>query len=625
MHLFERRPALWVTLGVISPLVVAAIVLFRRDWVPVLDMVMTEFRVKDVGGRDTPLVGLPGRIGNFPDQGSHPGPWSFYLVAPFYRLAGSIPWGMQLASVLINSVCAAAIVWLGHRRYGARGAVVFGAVVAVTVRGYGLNVLTHPWNPYFGVMLWLLALIAAWFVLAGDQWMAVIVVVTTNLVAQTHVPYLPSAIALNALVLGWLGWQIVAARRGQSSGPVRPILTMLAVGGLFWLPPLAQQLRDDPGNIVRLIRHFATEQPEQSIGLWSALKLVSQHFDLLALFREFVMEDQAFVQRASQAGSFSLIGLLTLVGWVSAALWAIRRRHRDLLALHAVIAVALLAGWVSISRIFGRVWFYLTLWMSAAVMLAVLAMVWTAWILVLEHRAARAAHEPDRRPIIVSAVCAAVLATALSLVAALDLQEPDHVTADAVRSIVPDVDVALTAGVGTTTGQQGEYMVFWQESVFPGAHGFGLLGELERLGYQVGVDNTWRVPATPQRVLDPGSVDGEIHLVTGSYIDEWRARTGQGYIEVAEHDGRSDAERQRFEELASRVDDRLLEIGRPDLIPIVDLNILGVSLEPGLPSDIVDDLGEMLDLGEPVAVFIAPPGAFLRGIAGRNASAAAGS
>ncbi len=165
-------------------------------------------------------------------------------------------------------------------------------------------------------------------------------------------------------------------------------------------------------------------------------------------------------------------------------------------------------------------------------------------------------------------------------------------------------------------------MVFWQESVFPGAHGFGLLGELERLGYQVGVDNTWRVPATPQRVLDPGEIDSEIHLVSGSYVDEWRARSGQGYVEVAGYDGRTDRQRERFDELAARVDARLIEIDREDLISIVDLNILAVSLEPELPDDVVDDLSEMLDLGQPLAVFIAPPGAFLNGIAERNAAAA---
>ncbi|MEO6571816.1 MAG: hypothetical protein ABIO83_09730, partial [Ilumatobacteraceae bacterium] len=81
----RRRPTVALGLLAAAPLVVAAIALLFRPWVPVLDMAMTEFRVRDVGGVHTPLVGLPGRIGNFPDQGSHPGPWSFYLIAPFYR------------------------------------------------------------------------------------------------------------------------------------------------------------------------------------------------------------------------------------------------------------------------------------------------------------------------------------------------------------------------------------------------------------------------------------------------------------------------------------------------------------------------------------------------------------
>ena len=65
------------------PLVVAAGALRRPHWYPVLDLAMTELRVRDVGTRYTPLIGLPGRIGTtLAEQGSHPGPLSFYLLAP---------------------------------------------------------------------------------------------------------------------------------------------------------------------------------------------------------------------------------------------------------------------------------------------------------------------------------------------------------------------------------------------------------------------------------------------------------------------------------------------------------------------------------------------------------------
>ena len=106
---------------VASPLLLAAVLLATRPWAPVLDMAMTELRVRDVGSRHTPLIGLPGRIGNFPDQGSHPGPLSFYLLAPFYRLTGSTAWGLELGSVAINTAAVALFVWIGHRRAGLLG------------------------------------------------------------------------------------------------------------------------------------------------------------------------------------------------------------------------------------------------------------------------------------------------------------------------------------------------------------------------------------------------------------------------------------------------------------------------------------------------------------------------
>ena len=87
------RAAAVVAILVGLPLIVAVAVLRSRPWHPVLDLAMTEFRVRDVFTRHTPLIGLPGRIGEYPDQGSHPGPLSFYLLAPTYRLLGVVAVG----------------------------------------------------------------------------------------------------------------------------------------------------------------------------------------------------------------------------------------------------------------------------------------------------------------------------------------------------------------------------------------------------------------------------------------------------------------------------------------------------------------------------------------------------
>jgi hypothetical protein len=111
---------------------------------------------------------------------------------------------------------------------------------------------------------------------------------------------------------------------------------------------------------------------------------------------------------------------------------------------------------------------------------------------------------------------------------------------------------------------------------------------------------------THHRVLPPGTYDAEVHLVSGVYIEEWRERGD--HVEVAAVDVRTDDERARFADLRDRVGLRLEEIGRWELIETVDRNLFGASLDPELPQDVIDDLAEMLLLGEPVSVFIAPAG-----------------
>ena len=590
----DRRATVLLSAALFSPLAVAAIALAFKSWVPVLDMAMTELRVRDVGGRHTPLVGLPGRIGqSIQEQGSHPGPWSFYLVAPFHRLAGGRAWGMELASCIINAACLAGIVALGWRRFGMRGAAGLGVGAALAVRGYGPNVLTHPWNPYFPVLLWVAALLAAWLVLDGDHWPAVLVVALTSVAAQTHVPYLVNAIALDALVIGVLVWRV---RRGAAR---RPLIAAVAVGTLLWLPPFVEQLVRSPGNIGKLVRHFTTEQPEPAIGVGAAAKLVVQHLDWFALVLDLVRRRDAFVHRAGLAGDpaqgVSIGGLVVLAAWIAAVVWAGRRRDRRLLALHAVIAITLVTGFASSARIFGKVWYYLTLWMAGTSLLVLVALVATA-VALLRERSARTLAQVRLEWVAAGVVVAASVA---SVVTAADQAPPEQGQGAAVGAVMPELTAALD--------RDARYVVFWQESVVPGSQGYAVLSELERHGFAVGVHPTWSVPATPHRVFADGTYDAEVHVVSGAWIDRWPAGH-PGVEQLVLHDARTDAERARFDELDRRVTARLTELGRDDLLDTVATNLFGASLDPALPADVVADLSEMLLIGEPLAIFRGPPG-----------------
>src|SRR4051794_13832203 len=148
---WARGPGWWVvvaaTLVVGLPMLVALGVLHGTPWHPVLDLAMTEFRVRDVFGSHTPLIGLPGRIGTYPNQGSHPGPLSFYLLAPTYRLLGASSWSLEVGTVVIHLVAIGLGLWLLVRRLGWAGLAAGAALFALVLRGYGHDTLTQPWNP----------------------------------------------------------------------------------------------------------------------------------------------------------------------------------------------------------------------------------------------------------------------------------------------------------------------------------------------------------------------------------------------------------------------------------------------------------------------------------------------
>lgn len=584
--------ALWIALLVTAPLLAAAVILAFRPWFPTLDMAMTELRVRDVGGRDTPLIGLPGRIGDFPDQGSHPGPLSFWVIRPFHLLSGGRSWGLEVGSAVVNSIAVVTALMLARRIGGQRLLLATAAVSALAIRGYGLSVLTHPWNPYFPLLLWILVLLAAWGVLAGHHRMALVVVGVGTMAAQTHVPYLLLAVSMSALVLATL-----ALRRDRTV-----LLVTVATAAVLWLPAFIDQVRREPGNISMLIDHFTGDTDEEPIGLISGSGVFLRHLDLPQAILEMFRSDAAFLEVSGETGGLAIGGLLVFVAWLASIGYALRVRHVMLLRLHTVLAIALAVGWFSMTRIFGKIWYYLTLWAWGTALLVVLSIVWTVMVLIRDRLGDGSANLIATR----LGWVVAVAATALSVTALPSLEVPEENLSSGLGGVVDETEQAIRDGVGDAIGADGRYVAFWQDVNFIGAQGYGLVNELERRGLDIGVHNTWRVPVTPQRVMPPGTYDAEIHLVSGAYIDEWRDRPD--YVEVATYDPRTPDEQQEYDDLRLRVLDRLDEIGRDDVADIVDINLFGATLDPDLPEDVVDDLDRMLVLTAPVAVFIAPSG-----------------
>lgn len=581
------------------PLLIAALVLRGRGYHPVLDLAMTEFRVRDVGGRHTPLIGLPGRIGRFPEQGSHPGPLSFYLIAPVYRLLGASSWAMLVGAIAVNVAALGTAVGLAFRRGGwwlAGGVSVW---LLVAMRGYGIGVLTQPWNPYLPLVAWTVVVLCAWLVLEGDAMPLVPMVAAGTLCAQTHIPYLLLCVGLFAAVSAVV---VVRWRRGLADAR-RWLGWSVGLGVLLWLPPLVDQAVRTPGNIRMLQQHFMNPS-EEPIGLGRGIAVLLRHLDVAQVVFG-GGGSGGFVDAAYRPDRSVVPGAVLLVLWLVSVLVAWRLRHRALLWLHAVLGATLALEGVSMVRIFGKVWYYLTLWAWSVTVLMAIA---TAATFVVATR--RRAGDGARPVLWRSSVAAGGVLAAFSMVSlvadAAVAQPPEPRLSAPLGALIDPTVAAVRAGVGAANGDSGRYVVTWSDAYFFGSQGYGLVNELERAGLEVGVDPTFRVPVTPQRVFDRATATAEVHLSTGSYIDEWRKRVDA--IEVAYVEPRTPDEVEEFEELRSEVIAGLRAASLDELIDLVDTNLFGASLDPRLPVEVQQGMARMLILGQPAAVFIAPLG-----------------
>jgi hypothetical protein len=595
----SRRPGWVVALAAVViglPLLVAVIALRGERWYPVLDLAMTEFRVRDVGTSHTPLIGLPGRIGQYPEQGSHPGPLSFYLLAPVYRLFGASSWAMEAGTVVIHLAAIATALWIGYRRAGWKGVAAVGALLAVVIRGYGQVPLTQPWNPYLPLLAWIVVLLATWAVLCGDHLMLIPLVVAATFGAQTHVPYLLLGAGMFAVALGVVLVRLRRAPAEQRRAPRRSVAWAVGVGVALWIPPLVDQLTNDPGNVRVLADHFGSPS-EPVLGLGDGIELALRHLDVWAGLAHQVVETGSFVSTAS-----AWRGGITLAVWIAAAVVASRVGAPALRALHVTVGVAVVLGLASMVRIFGRPWFYLTLWAWGVTTVMVGAIAWTG--LASWKRRARTGHAGAAARVALAAGAVALVVSVASTASFVSAEHPEDRISEAVGALAAPTYQSVVDGVGAATGVDGVYLVRWSDAADIGSPGFGLLNELERRGLDVAADEVFHVQVTDHRVRPRSEATAQIHLATGGYVDAWRDVPDA--VEVAAHDPRDGVDRAEYNDVRGDLIERMNAEGLADLVPLVDTNLFGLSIDDRLSAADQADLTRLLDLGQPMVVFIAP-------------------
>ena len=472
------------------PFVVALVALAKPHWYPVLDMAQTELRIRDVWSSHPPLIGLPGRIGNFSRQGSHPGPISFWALSPFYRLFGASAWAMDAAAVCLNLLVVGALLVARpppRRRAAAPGLRRDPGLPALVLRPRDPHpgvepVHARPVVPALrarGVVGALRRLGAA----AGRR-------ARRHFCAQTHISYVALVGGLGVLALGVDGGhRVPAPRRGQvwrvASGSGCSGASGLAV--LLWLPPVIQQFTGHPANISILWDYF-TQTPQETIGIGEAVKLLLRHLNPVTIF----------TRDDGMTGSV-VPGLLVGLVWVAGVVGAWKLRARSLLRLDLVLAVAGVLGIFSAARIFGYLWFYLVLWAWGIAALMVLTIGWTIVLFVARRPSVERA--PQRPATWLAAALAVVVlaGTVVFTVDASDAVAPDEQPTRIFKHLIKPTVRALKAGDIDGHRPDGRYMITFTDALNIGANAYGLALELERQGLDVGLPN--REVIIPDRLV----------------------------------------------------------------------------------------------------------------------------
>jgi hypothetical protein len=577
------------------PVVVAVVALRDPRWHANLDLALTELRVRDVTSGDPPLVGLSGRIEAFGVPGSHPGPISFWLLAPLYRLFGASSWALQAATATLNLVAVAVAVAIGHRRAGRAGALAVALGMAVLLQAYGADRWTQAWNPYLPLLWWPVLLLAVWSVLCDDLPMLPVAVVTGTFCLQTHVSYLGQVAGL--LVVAAAALPLAVARGRQERSQLRQAARWWALSAVLavalWAPPLVEQVRNDPGNLT-IIRQQFTHPTQASAGWRTAAEVALHHLDLTTL-----------VTGRTDAGGVAVPGVLLLAAWGAAAVAAWRRPGTpgELRRLHVGVAAALGLGVVSVSRVQGRVFDYLALWLWGTAALTAAAVAWT---LIDAWPAGRVdgPRESSRR-----VVAALGLALAVAVVAATvdagGARSPQPGQAAIHARLLPEAVAALRAGDAPGGGEDGRYLVRSDDPLSGGLNTYTVLLELERQGLEAGVDPAHALAARPFRVLPAEEATAVVTYVVGPAVESWRDRAGAVEIARAEP---ATGDRAEYARLRARVIDDLERDGLDGLTEQVDGNLLGLGIDPRLRPATVELLRQMIELSGPTSVFVTAPG-----------------
>jgi hypothetical protein len=603
------RRSMWlfvvvVSLLAVTPIIVAVIAMLSGDaWFPAGDMAQAELHMRGFLS-NPPLVGAAGRIVSDSGlQGSHPGPGLWVAMLPVYLLGGRSSHALLAAAASVHIVSVIIAVRLAVHRGGRLLAMLTALAALVVIRASGSDFMIEPWNPWlailpFMIFIFLVGELVAPMGSARQKQLALVgAIVVGSYCIQCHAGYAVLVVgALAAAVVVWVRdeyrsqdltghqpWSRV--RQGLIFG-----LTALLV---VWLPVVIDQLRRKPGNVSILLEHFVSPS-EPAMGVTQAAKIIATQFNLFGLWLSGPGAD------APAEGWARYIGCLLMVSLWFWATWKVRKADQSaMFRWQMMMAGFVLLGSFSILRIFGPYYEYTVRWFW---ILSVVTATTSVFFLVRTYRL------PEKVRISRVSLQAFGAGASLFLVGVVTVSAVQ--TADRVKlpgKTESRILADLIPEVVQNLDQDARYLLKMYDPYTLDATGFGSVLELERQGFDVGVEFFRAAAALPHRVRDENDVDTILWVVVGPAIK--RADADPALTKLGEANPRSEDEEVLAQSLLIDVAAMLTAAGRDDLVAA--LEVPGASLifaEPPLPDEIATVVRTFISLGQPVAMYSVAPG-----------------
>jgi len=553
---------------VLLPLVVTFVALLGTHWHPSSDNALEILRIRDVGGRHTPLVGVQSRFG-----WDHPGPWLFWVLAPFRWVAGDT--AVLVGVLCVNAAAITGALLLARRRGGTACTCIVACALLLLMRGMEPRLLMDPWNPWIAVLPFAAYLMLCWSLAERDAPTLPWLVGVGSFLIQTHVGYTPLVVgaAATAIVV-----RLALHRKPDASTPRRWWGLAAGVGFVMWLPPVVQQFTGD-GNLTEIVDAF--RHPDEAlVGLANSLGFMGTELGHRAPW--ITGNDTnilGFVRPASVWPAWVVLALTVGLGALAARRGA-KRALRFALVLVGTALFGVLAG----ARIIGVPGNYLLRWWWVIAALLWASIVFSGWSL-LE------AHVPRR----VAAGVAGVALVALVLVVTADtlpVRVPEASYSSAIAELVPTTEAHLR--------KDQRYYVTWLGLRDLGAVGVGTYLALLDEGYDVKVADRYRSAYGKWRVGTPETSDATITIVASDEIDKgWTPPPNSS--RVATYDSLDPGARARADELAR-------EIGALGQNPTdVDFALFWPRLrDAGVEQKMIDELLALRDQGQDYSVYVTP-------------------